>query len=146
MGETEDYDEDVAVAAHHLTHQDGGEDEISVTGLSGHLADAQDPVAHKTSHQDAGADEISVAALSGLLADDQHVLDAEVVTAAKTVKLDDFTAPDNNTDLNASTSTHGLAPKGTTGTTEFWRQDWTLAEPSGGITTGKAIAMAMIFG
>ena len=34
--------------------------------------------AHKTRHQDAGADEISVTGLSGLLADDQHVLDTEV--------------------------------------------------------------------
>src|SRR3972149_881532 len=78
MGETEDYDEDVAVAAHHLTHENGGEDEISVQGLSGLLADAQTPLAHKTSHQDGGSDEISVTGLSGLLADDQHVLDAEV--------------------------------------------------------------------
>jgi len=32
---------------------------------------------------------------------------------------------------NATTSAHGLAPKGTVGTTSFWRQDWTLATPSG---------------
>jgi len=38
--------------------------------------------AHKTRHQDAGADEISVTGLSGLLADDQHVLDAEVTAVA----------------------------------------------------------------
>jgi len=37
--------------------------------------------AHKTRHQDGGADEISVTGLSGLLADDQHVLDAEVLKA-----------------------------------------------------------------
>ena len=41
-----------------------------------------DPSAHKTRHQDGGADEIAVTGLSGLLADDQHVLDAEVVAAA----------------------------------------------------------------
>jgi hypothetical protein len=33
---------------------------------------------------------------------------------------------------DASTSKHGFAPKGTVGTTQFWRQDWTLATPSGG--------------
>ena len=38
--------------------------------------------AHKTRHQDAGADEISVTGLSGLLADDQHVLDSEVTAVA----------------------------------------------------------------
>lgn len=35
------------------------------------------------------------------------------------------------TTLNASTSKHGLAPKGTTGTSQYWRQDWTLATPAG---------------
>lgn len=69
------------------------------------------PGAHAASHQDGGGDEISVTALSGLLADDQHVLDAEVVTAAKTVKLDDFAIPDDNTDLDASGAKHGLMPK-----------------------------------
>lgn len=63
--------------------------------------------AHASSHENGGADEISVAALSGLLADDQHVLDAEV----KLIKLDDLTAPDDNTDLDASAAKHGLFPK-----------------------------------
>jgi len=31
---------------HHLTHENGGEDEIDVTGLSGLLADGQTPLAH----------------------------------------------------------------------------------------------------
>jgi hypothetical protein len=146
MADTEDYEEGGTLTAHATSHQSGGSDEITVTGLSGLLANGQTPLAHKTSHQDEGTDEISVTGLSGLLADDQHVLDAEVVSAAKTVKLDDFAAPDDNTDLDASTSKHGLAPKGTTGTTQYWRQDWTVATPSGGITTGKAIAMAMVFG
>jgi hypothetical protein len=38
--------------------------------------------AHKARHQDGGADEISVTGLSGLLADDQHVLDSEVTAVA----------------------------------------------------------------
>ncbi|GAH74079.1 unnamed protein product, partial [marine sediment metagenome] len=37
--------------------------------------------------------------------------DAEAVTAAKTVKLDDFATPDDNADLNASTTRHGLFKK-----------------------------------
>jgi hypothetical protein len=41
------------------------------------------PGAHASSHQDGGGDEISVTGLSGLLADDQHVLDAEVITAVE---------------------------------------------------------------
>ena len=38
-------------------------------------------IAHKATHQNGGGDEISVAALSGLLADDQHIIDAEAVSA-----------------------------------------------------------------
>lgn len=113
MAETEDYQGAGAAAAHATTHQDGGSDEISVTalsglladgqtplahktshqlagsdalsvaGLSGLLADGQNPLAHKTSHQDGGADEISVAGLSGVLADDQHVIDSEVLAVAE---------------------------------------------------------------
>jgi len=41
-----------------------------------------DATAHKTRHQDGGMDEIAVTGLSGLLADDQHVLDAEVIAVA----------------------------------------------------------------
>lgn len=37
-------------AAHAATHENGGSDEISVAGLSGDLADAQDPKAHAASH------------------------------------------------------------------------------------------------
>ena len=40
------------------------------------------PQAHAASHQNAGGDEVSVTGLSGLLADDQHVLDAEALAAA----------------------------------------------------------------
>ena len=37
---------------------------------------------HSARHENGGADEISVTGLSGLLADDQHVLDAEVTAVA----------------------------------------------------------------
>jgi hypothetical protein len=49
----------------------------------------------------------------------------------------------NNTTANATTSAHGLAPKGTVGTTQFWRQDWTLATPSGaGDVSGPGTSVA----
>jgi len=41
-----------------------------------------EPATHKATHQDGGDDEVSVVALSGELADDQHVLDAEVLAVA----------------------------------------------------------------
>uniref|UniRef100_A0A6H1ZW71 Uncharacterized protein n=1 Tax=viral metagenome TaxID=1070528 RepID=A0A6H1ZW71_9ZZZZ len=52
-------------APHKVTHQDGGNDEISLTGLSGLAGESQTPLAHKTSHQDGGTDEISVGGLAG---------------------------------------------------------------------------------
>ena len=83
---------------------------------------------HSARHENAGADEISVAGLSGLLADDQHVLDAEV----QAIKLDDFATPDDNTDLDASLTEHGLLLKLGGGTTNFLRADGTWAAPAGG--------------
>lgn len=71
-------------ASHHVSHEDGGSDEISVTGLSGLLSTAQTPIAHNTTHQSGGSDSI---------------------------KLDDLAVPDDNTDLNSSTSAHGLLKK-----------------------------------
>jgi hypothetical protein len=53
-------------------------------GDDSRLSDARTPTAHATSHQSGGSDAI---------------------------KLDDLSAPDDNTDLNASTLKHGLLPK-----------------------------------
>lgn len=61
--------------AHAVNHQNGGEDEIDVTGLSGLLADPQTPLDHAADHEDGGDDEINVEGLSGLLADPQEPLD-----------------------------------------------------------------------
>ncbi len=41
----------------------------------------------------------------------------------------------NVTTNNATTSAHGFAPKGTAGTAQFWRQDWTLGTPAGTAAT-----------
>jgi hypothetical protein len=48
------------------------------------------------------------------------------------IKLDDLGAPDDNTDLNATTSVHGLLPKLGGGTDNFLRADGTWAEPPAG--------------
>jgi hypothetical protein len=50
------------------------------------------------------------------------------------IKLDDLAAPDDNTDLNATVSAHGLLPKLGGGTTNFLRADGTWAAPPGGIS------------
>ncbi len=62
------------------------------------------PPAHASSHQSGGSDAI---------------------------KLDDLAAPDDNTDLNASVSAHGLLPKLGGGTTNFLRADGSWAAPPG---------------
>ncbi|KKN53770.1 hypothetical protein LCGC14_0598630, partial [marine sediment metagenome] len=51
--------------------------------------------------------------LSGVGVNDHHAkyLNSEAVAAAKTVKLDDFTTPDDNVDLDASAALHGLMSK-----------------------------------
>jgi hypothetical protein len=51
---------------------------------------------------------------------------------ADALKLDDLAAPDDNTDLNASTSAHGLLKKLPGGTTTFLRGDGSFANPGGG--------------
>lgn len=65
---------------------------------------ARTPTAHATSHQSGGGD---------------------------AVKLDDLATPDDNTDLNATTSYHGLLPKLGGGTTNFLRADGSWTEPPG---------------
>lgn len=90
----EDLDGTDGMPTHAGAHENGGADEIDVTGLSGVLADPQppiigagadeavagndarltddrDPNAHKASHENGGGDEISVSGLSGVLADAQ---------------------------------------------------------------------------
>lgn len=51
-------------------------------------------------------------------------------TPATAIKLDDLLAPDDNTDLDASTAKHGLMPKFPGGTTTFLRADGTYAAPT----------------
>ncbi len=98
-----DYTQVLAPTAHAASHQNAGSDEISVAGLSGVLADPQTPAAHASSHQALGADSI---------------------------KLDDLAAPDDNTDLNATTLVHGLLRKLDGNTSNFLRGDGAWAAPA----------------
>ena len=63
----------------------------------------------------------------GITSDVQTQLDAKAATSRK---LDDFGTPDDNTDLDATTSRHGLLKKLGGGTTNFLRADGTWAAPS----------------
>ena len=53
--------------------------------------------------------------------------DTRYVNDAKAIKLDDFATPDDNTDLNATTTYHGLLPKLSNNTRQFMRGDGSWA-------------------
>lgn len=71
------------------------------------------PAAHATSHQSGGSDPI---------------------------KLDDLATPDDNTDLNATISAHGLLPKLGGGATNYLRADGTWAAPPAAGSAGGDLA------
>ena len=58
---------------------------------------------------------------------------SRVKTYVQGIKLDDFTATDDNTDLNASTSAHGLMPKGDNDADKFFRSDVTQTYVQSGV-------------
>ena len=69
------------------------------------LSDTRTPVSHHTSHESGGGDAI---------------------------KLDDLAAPDNNTDLDATSSAHGLLPKLSGSATDFLNGNGGWSSPAGG--------------
>jgi len=83
-----------------LTPTYGSSPNTICQGNDSRLSDARTPTAHATSHQSGGSDAI---------------------------KLDDLAAPDDNTDLDASTTKHGLLKKLDGSTEKYLRGDgaWT---------------------
>jgi len=75
-----------------------------VTNSDPRNSDARTPTAHESTHNEGGSDPL---------------------------KLDDLAIPDDNTDLDASTSKHGLMQKYPGGTSDFLRGDGTFAAPPG---------------
>jgi len=61
--------------------------------------------------------------------------DNRYLADAKAIQLDDFAATSDNTDLNASTTAHGLMPKLANNTVQFFRADGSQAIPHGGYAT-----------
>lgn len=66
---------------------------------------------------------------------DAHA-DHHVSGGSDSIKLDDLASPDNNTDLDVSTSAHGLCPKAPNDTSKFLRGDGTWSAPSGASALG----------
>jgi hypothetical protein len=76
--------------------------------------------------------------------------DYRYLADAKAIKLDDFASPDDNTDLNATTSAHGLLPKLSNNARQFLRGDgfWSTyasvtATPVAADGTNSATAAAL---
>lgn len=91
------------------------------------------PGLHASKHLSGGDDPINHDNLEGYSASKHlelpntivNVLSDENTLARITRKLDDFGVPDDNTDLNASTTRHGLLKKLGGGTINFLRADGT---------------------
>lgn len=124
-------------------------------GNDSRLSDARTPTSHASTHQPGGGDAMAVdaAAATGSLrtigtgaqqacaGNDSRLSDARTPTSHATshqagggdaIKLDDLAAPDDNTDLDATISAHGLLKKLGGGTTNFLRADGAWAAPPGG--------------
>jgi hypothetical protein len=124
-------------------------------GNDSRLSDARTPTSHASTHEPGGGDAMTVdaAAATGSLrtlgtgaaqacaGNDSRLSDARTPTSHNTshqsgggdaIKLDDLAAPDDNTDLDATVSAHGLLPKLGGGTTNYLRADGTWAAPPGG--------------
>ena len=66
--------------------------------------------------------------------------DTRFLLDAKAIKLDDFAACDDNTDLNATTSAHGLLPKLSNNNRQFLRGDGSWATYASSTSTATAAA------
>ena len=162
-------------SAHHaaVTLGAGSDAALALAGQELTLADVLTPTEHTAigdgaphhAAATAGADAEHTFAgqvLSGVdaaAAQKGHLTLATVTATAQAVKLDDFTAPDDNTDLDASTTKHGLAVKATapaaanllnvvgiaTGETVYTNKvlfDGTAPEPIGTAAAGTGVVAA----
>jgi hypothetical protein len=96
---------------------------VVVQGNDARLFDARDPTAHKVSHQKDGSDQISVNGLAGQLAEPQapsaHA-SSHMAAGADPIRIDELKVGTDITTLNASTSQHGLMPKFSGSSGEFF--------------------------
>jgi len=103
-----------------------------VTYYSGGTSWFTIPLLAVSSHSLASHSSEAHSELSGVGTDDHHAQlhqAAHNSAGADALKMDDLAAPDDNTDLNFSTTAHGLVPKGTN-TGNFLKDDGTWAAPS----------------
>lgn len=115
---------------------------LTTTSFGRGLLALADAAALRTSTGLGGAAVLNVGTAAGTVAagDDSRLTDSRTPTAHVTshksggtdaIKLDDLSAPDDNTDLNVSTSAHGLTPKAPNDVTKFLNGlgAWSVAAP-----------------
>ncbi len=112
----------VTASQHHARYTDG--EAVSAMGAK---ADGN-PLNHDRYGDGESVSAMGAKADGNPLNHDKY-LDAAAIAAAKTVKLDDFATPDDNTDLDFDTTRHGLTPKGTN-VGNFLKDDGSWADPA----------------
>jgi len=101
------------------------------------------PLLAVTSHTLASHSAKAHSDLTGIGTGDHHAEAHQAAhnsAGADALKLDDLTAPDDNTDLDYSTTAHGLVPKGTN-VGNFLKDDGTWAAPGGGPSQADQAAL-----
>ena len=71
-------------ATHHTTHENGGMDQVDLTGMTGLLATPQTPVSHALEHEPGGSDPLDVSGMPGILAQPQPPDVHDIAGAAHT--------------------------------------------------------------
>lgn len=104
----------IDITSNTISVEFGTSSTTACVGNDSRLSDARTPTSHATSHQSGGGDAI---------------------------KLDDLAAPDDNTDLNASASAHGLLPKLSNVVTEYLNGQGGFSLPPGS-SGGTDVAVA----
>lgn len=105
-------------------------EKTKLSNLSGtNTGDQTLPVKATGAEADTGTDDAKFLTPKAI-EDSAYVKATAVTTQITGTKIDDLTQGDDNTDLNASTSRHGLLPKLPGGTTNFFREDGTFAAPT----------------
>lgn len=117
-------------SVHASSHHVGGGDLVNHDNLTGFVAAEHKSLPNAIAQVLSDHDK-SIHDALGINADTLDTLHASSL-ALITRKLDDFGTPDDNTDLNASTTRHGLLRKLGGGTANFLRADGTWASPGGG--------------
>jgi hypothetical protein len=118
-------------ASHGTTHEDGGADEIDVTGLSGLLADPQTPATHASTHERAGSDEIDGDHLDVDYTPTNYAPDITPPEAAHVDDLAAHLAGIDNALLPYSDKAGSSIDTTTTSTTDVLVDSMTITPPAG---------------